>query len=519
MTRSPPRRSSSCPTQAGRLRVTITVAAGQPLQFRRDRHRRRRTPSRPACRATFLPLEPGAPIRAVDVEAAEANVLLRLPQQGYPFPELGLRDIVLDPDTRPATTRCRSTPGPRARFGGFTTEGDLAFDAAHVGVLARFRRGETLRPPQGRRSARGDGRDPPVQHGLGRAGADRRDGRGRHPICQHPGPPGCRPGALARRLAPATAPARASGSRRAWEHRNLFPPEGALRIAAIAGTAEQNLSVRFRRNNWGKRDRALLLQFEAGAARFRGVRGLYRPALRPGQPRIDADLAEALDLCLWRRDPRHQRESQRHRDHLALRRLFHRRADRPARLRPLEQPARSDQRLPPARPGQSGGLAAQRHRLLHPQPDRRQRLLSGRRELRARRPRPLRLDLRHRRATIWRRRGGSMRAAAARCAASASRSLGPRDLNNVPLGGRSLSRVRGRGPLPLRQLRRGRLRRRRPGLRARNIRPSIRMRFGVGVGGRVYTNFGPVRVDVATPIGRRPGESRINVYVSIGQAF
>ena len=45
------------------------------------------------------------------------------------------------------------------------------------------------------------------------------------------------------------------------------------------------------------------------------------------------------------------------------------------------------------------------------------------------------------------------------------------------------------------------------------------MRFGVGVGGRVYTNFGPVRLDVATPIGRRQGESLINVYVSIGQAF
>ena len=45
------------------------------------------------------------------------------------------------------------------------------------------------------------------------------------------------------------------------------------------------------------------------------------------------------------------------------------------------------------------------------------------------------------------------------------------------------------------------------------------MRFGVGIGGRVYTNFGPVRVDVATPIGRRQGETLINVYVSIGQAF
>ena len=41
----------------------------------------------------------------------------------------------------------------------------------------------------------------------------------------------------------------------------------------------------------------------------------------------------------------------------------------------------------------------------------------------------------------------------------------------------------------------------------------------MGIGGRVYTNFGPVRVDVATPIGRRAGETLINIYVSIGQAF
>jgi len=45
------------------------------------------------------------------------------------------------------------------------------------------------------------------------------------------------------------------------------------------------------------------------------------------------------------------------------------------------------------------------------------------------------------------------------------------------------------------------------------------IRFGAGIGGRYYTNFGPLRVDVATPIGRRRGESWITVYVSIGQAF
>ncbi|HJS10776.1 BamA/TamA family outer membrane protein, partial [Sphingopyxis sp.] len=42
---------------------------------------------------------------------------------------------------------------------------------------------------------------------------------------------------------------------------------------------------------------------------------------------------------------------------------------------------------------------------------------------------------------------------------------------------------------------------------------------GAGIGARYYTNFGPMRFDIATPIGRKPGEARVSVYVSIGQAF
>ncbi|MEA3040011.1 MAG: translocation and assembly module TamA, partial [Sphingomonadales bacterium] len=45
------------------------------------------------------------------------------------------------------------------------------------------------------------------------------------------------------------------------------------------------------------------------------------------------------------------------------------------------------------------------------------------------------------------------------------------------------------------------------------------MRYGVGIGGRFYTNFGPFRADFAVPLGRRKGESKFAVYVSIGQAF
>merc|ERR1711969_340016 len=42
-----------------------------------------------------------------------------------------------------------------------------------------------------------------------------------------------------------------------WEHRNLFPPEGSLRLRGIIGTREQLAGVTFRRNNLGGRDKVL----------------------------------------------------------------------------------------------------------------------------------------------------------------------------------------------------------------------------------------------------------------------
>ena len=44
-------------------------------------------------------------------------------------------------------------------------------------------------------------------------------------------------------------------------------------------------------------------------------------------------------------------------------------------------------------------------------------------------------------------------------------------------------------------------------------------RYGTGLGFRYYTSFGPIRVDVGTPINPQPGDSRVAVYVSLGQAF
>lgn len=44
-----------------------------------------------------------------------------------------------------------------------------------------------------------------------------------------------------------------------WEHRNLFPPEGMLRFRGIAGTQEQLIGATFRRNNFHGRDRILTI--------------------------------------------------------------------------------------------------------------------------------------------------------------------------------------------------------------------------------------------------------------------
>jgi translocation and assembly module TamA len=46
-----------------------------------------------------------------------------------------------------------------------------------------------------------------------------------------------------------------------------------------------------------------------------------------------------------------------------------------------------------------------------------------------------------------------------------------------------------------------------------------RLLYGVGLGLRYYTAFGPLRLDLATPLYRRSSDSPIQVYVSLGEAF
>jgi translocation and assembly module TamA len=45
------------------------------------------------------------------------------------------------------------------------------------------------------------------------------------------------------------------------------------------------------------------------------------------------------------------------------------------------------------------------------------------------------------------------------------------------------------------------------------------VRVGAGAGMRYYTPIGPIRFDIAVPVGRRQGEDSFEVYIGLGQAF
>jgi translocation and assembly module TamA len=503
------------PDQPGRLRVTITVAAGG--RYNLGAIAINGADTEPAgLPRRFLALETGNPIRAADVVSAEANILLRLPQEGYPFPELGLRDIVLDPETHVGDYALPLNPGPRARFAGFTTEGDLAFDASHVGILARFHRGDLY----DRRKV-DDLREAMVSTRLFSTvsaepvltGETADDGTQYVNILvrQDAGP--------ARSIDASAGYDTGQGLRleAAWEHRNLFRPEGALRIAAIAGTQEQNLSFRFRRNNWGQRDRALLIQFDTGRRDYPAFQG-YTTRLYGLISRDSTPIWQKRWTYAYGAEVLVTNENRNGSARVSLSDAYYIGGlvgqigyDRSNSLLDPTSGFRLLARINPEASLRNGADYYIRNLIegsvYHPFGD--AFVLAGRARFGSIFGIPRDSIAPSRR--LYSGGGGSVRG-------FGYQELGPRDAQNVPLGGRGLSEfsIEGRyrfgnygavafvdaGQVTERQY------------------PDFSdMRFGVGVGGRVYTSFGPVRLDVATPIGRRSGEALITVYVSIGQAF
>jgi translocation and assembly module TamA len=101
----------------------------------------------------------------------------------------------------------------------------------------------------------------------------------------------------------------------------------------------------------------------------------------------------------------------------------------------------------------------------------------------------------------------------------AYQAVGPRFADNTPEGGLSLFE----GSLELRQ----RLTQQwglaafvDAGAAGTTVTPDFsHPDIGVGAGVRYNAGFGPIRLDIATPLYRRRGDSPIQLYISIGQSF
>lgn len=505
--------------ESAKVRIELTVAPGKRYRFESVNLK---TPDGKAAQLIRKShnLSPGDPITPARVEAAENRLLLELPQNGYPFATLGPRDIVVDDARHVGDYTLPVRPGPRAVFGRVRLEGDTPFSERHANVIARFDRGDLFdsRLTDDLRSAL-------TATGLLSGAALRLEDTGRiTPGGDHvvdivaqlaEGPP--------RTVAASAGYGTDEGFRleALWRHRNLFPPEGALTLRAVAGTREQRLAAELRRANAGKRDRTIYIlgeaaheAYDAYDARTLTLRGqLTRESTPIWQKRwtyaVGAELV-ASDERDRSRDPSAPDGGRRSTFFIGA---------LPLQLgydatNSLLNPTRGFRLLGKTSPEVSlqGGTFG----YLRTQLEGSGYLEAADQLVIAARARAGSIFGAERRRIAPSRRfyaggGGSVRG-------FGFQELGPKDANGDPLGGRSLAefslearyRFGSFGVVSFvdgGQLYTGRL-------------PTFGdMRFGVGVGGRYYTDFGPVRVDIARPVNRRPGEPTFAVYVSIGQAF
>jgi translocation and assembly module TamA len=521
------------PEQPGQMRVVVSTVPGPRYLFGQIKIDAPETVPVGLAREA-LPLKVEEPIVAANVEAAEANVRLRLPQQGYPFAEVGLRDILLDPDTRRGDYTLPLDPGPRSSFAGFTTEGDLAFDAKHVGVLSRFKRGDlydSRKVDDLREAMIATNLFTTVSAEPVRTGEMAEDGTEYVNILvrQDAGPP--------RSLAGSVGFSTGEGIRAeaTWEHRNFFPPEGALRATAIAGTKEQLLRGMFRRMNAGKRDRTVLLQAEAGRRDLPAFKG-YTVRLQGLMSRESTPIWQKRWTWAYGGELIATNEAQQGFPRLSVKDAFFL-AGVSAQL----GYDRSNSLLDPTKGFRLKAFVNPETSLREPGQPYIRNILDG----------SIYHPVKDNIVIAARARVGSIYGAELAELAPSRRlyaggggsvrgfgfqELGPRvevanpkfDADNpkekdpptisIPTGGRSLNEfsIEGRyrfgnygvvGFVDAGQV-------------YESQTPSLsNMRFGVGIGGRLYTNFGPLRADIATPLGRRKGEGLVAVYVSIGQAF
>ncbi|HEU4499595.1 MAG TPA: BamA/TamA family outer membrane protein [Sphingomicrobium sp.] len=458
----------------------------------------------------------GDPVVAQDVINAGVALQVALGERGFATAKVGEQDIAIDHEAQTARLVLPVTPGPIAQFGQISVSGEPPFSSRHVQRIARFRPGDRYE-----QSEVADLRRALIATGLISSVEVTQVPRDEGQVID-----------LAVKLEPAPMRTIAGElgygtgegirAEASWQHRNLFNPEGALTVRGVLGTQEQLGAVIFRRNNWLRRDQVFNAQALAA--------------------HIDRDAYEAKTLSLFAGFERQSNF------------IWHKKwtwslgaelvaTDEEDTIEATGEPRRrtffiaavpgslgldeTDDLLDPTRgfrllgrlspeiSFQSGTFPYARTQVdasaYHPVSD--TMVAAGRVRLGT-------IVGADRDDVAPSRRfysggGGSVRG-------YGYQRIGPRDVDNDPIGGRSLAefsleaRIRLKafggnfGVVPFID----------GGTLSTDAMPDFKdWQIGVGIGARYYSSFGPIRIDVGTPLNRQKGDGRIAVVVGLGQAF
>lgn len=451
----------------------------------------------------------GDPVDADAILAGQSSLSLALSENGFPFARVGEPEVRIDHEERKGELDIVVSPGAYRTFGSIILNNEKLFSARHVARIARFEPGDPYRA-----SDVEDLRSAIVATGLISSVAltPRDAGDGEHvdlAVDVRPAP--------LRTIAGELGYGTGEGYRAAvsWQHRNLFPPEGAVTLRGVLGTQEQTASFTYRRNNFRERDHVL-----TGLV---SISNIKRDAYDARTITLSGALERQTNILfqkkwVWRVGAELIASDEKDAFSGGNRRTFLIGAV-PLSLTydgsdDLLNPSRGFRlggRFSPELSFQNGTFGSSRVQIdgsvYQPVTER------------------VVLAARARFGTIL---GSTVdRIAPSRrfyAGGGASvrgygyQDIGPRDANNDPIGGKSLaefsleSRVRfgNFGIVPF--------------VDAGNISTSFLPRFrdlriGAGMGFRYYSSFGPIRIDVGTPLNPQKGDPRVAVYVSLGQAF
>ncbi|MCL6697245.1 BamA/TamA family outer membrane protein [Sphingomonas sp. NSE70-1] len=468
-----------------------------------------------ALREAFA-VKAGDPVVAQNVIGAGVGLQVALGERGFATAKVGEQDIVIDHEAQTARLVLPVTPGPIAVFGQISVSGEPAFSSKHVQLIARFKPGDRYEADEVM-----DLKRALIATGLVAFGEVRqvpRDGGKVIDLAVKLEPAPMR--TIAGELGYGTGEGiRAEAS---WQHRNLFNPEGALTVRGVLGTQEQLGAVTFRRNNWLRRDQVLnaqalaahidrdayeakTLSLSAGFERQSNFIWQKRWTWSLGAELVATDEEDTIEAT---GEPR--------------RRTFFIAAipgslglDETDDLLDPTKGFRLLGRLSPEISFQGGTFPYARTQIDASTYHRVSQSVVAAGRVRVGSILGANRDDIAPSRRFYSGGGGSVRG-------YGYQRIGPRDVDNDPIGGRSLAefsleaRVRLKafggnfGVVPFID----------GGTLSTEALPDFKdWQIGVGIGARYYSSFGPIRLDIGTPLNRQKGDGRIAVVVGLGQAF